>query len=75
MVDGEAKAGLGTPSRKLEFFSPTLYEWGWPEREYTIPWPLKSHVHPDNIDLGKGGNAAAAQLPPAHADPHPQRQR
>ena len=53
-VDGEDKAGFGTPSRKLEFFSPTLHEWGWTEREYTIPWPLKSHVHPDNIDIGKG---------------------
>ena len=54
MVDGEAKVGFGTPSRKLEFFSPTLREWGWPEKEYTIPWPLKSHVHPDNIDRDKG---------------------
>ncbi|MCA9993929.1 MAG: hypothetical protein KDE29_23275, partial [Anaerolineales bacterium] len=53
-IDGQAKVGLGTPSRKLEFFSQTLYAWGWPEREYTIPWPLKSHVHPDNIDPGRG---------------------
>ncbi len=55
MVDGRAKVGLNTPSRKLEFFSPTLYDWGWPEREYTIPWTLKSHVHPDNIEFDKGG--------------------
>jgi len=54
LVDGEAKAGVNTPSRKFEFFSPTLYEWGWTERDYTIPWPLKSHVHPDNIDREKG---------------------
>ena len=54
LIDGEAKVGVGTPSRKFEFFSPTLHEWGWPEREYTIPWPLKSHVHPDNIDRTKG---------------------
>ena len=54
MIDGEAKVGLDTPSRKLEFFSSTLREWGWPEKEYTIPWPLKSHVHPDNIDRGRG---------------------
>ncbi len=54
VVDGKPKVGVGTPSRKLEFFSPTMAEWGWPEREYTIPWPLKSHVHPDNIDRGKG---------------------
>ncbi len=54
VVDGEAKVGLGTPSRKLEFFSPTLHDWGWPEKDYTIPWPLKSHVHPDNINRNNG---------------------
>jgi anaerobic selenocysteine-containing dehydrogenase len=54
MVGGEAKVGFGTPSRKLEFFSPTLYEWGWRELEYTIPWPLQSHVHPERINRSKG---------------------
>lgn len=54
VVDGEAKLGVNTPSRKFEFFSRTLYEWGWPERDYTIPWPLRSHVHPDNIDRSRG---------------------
>jgi anaerobic selenocysteine-containing dehydrogenase len=54
MIDGKTKVGVGTPSRKFEFFSPTLQEWGWPEKEYTIPWPLKSHVHPDNINREKG---------------------
>ena len=46
--------GFNTPSRKLEFYSPTLAGWGWPEKEYTIPWPLKSHVSPDNIHREKG---------------------
>jgi anaerobic selenocysteine-containing dehydrogenase len=50
MIDGEPRVGFGTPSRKLELFSPTMHQWGWPEREYTIPWSLKSHVHPDHID-------------------------
>jgi anaerobic selenocysteine-containing dehydrogenase len=54
MVDGKPRTGVGTPSRKFEFFSPTLHEWGWPEKEYTIPWPLKSHVHPDNINRPQG---------------------
>jgi anaerobic selenocysteine-containing dehydrogenase len=54
MVDGKPRIGVGTPSRKFEFFSPTLHEWGWPEKEYTIPWPLKSHVHPDNINRPQG---------------------
>jgi anaerobic selenocysteine-containing dehydrogenase len=53
-VDGEVKVGFDTPSRKLEFFSPTLSQWGWDEKQYVIPWSLKSHVHPDNIDREKG---------------------
>ncbi len=54
LVDGRPKVGFSTPSRKLEFFSDTLYRWGWPEKEYTIPWPLKSHVHPTHINHNKG---------------------
>ena len=54
MVNEKPRVGVGTPSRKFEFFSPTLHEWGWPEKEYTIPWPLKSHVHPDNINRPQG---------------------
>jgi anaerobic selenocysteine-containing dehydrogenase len=54
LVDGEAKLGFTTPSRKLEFFSPTLRDWGWAEKPYTIPWTLESHVHPDRIDVEKG---------------------
>jgi len=46
--------GFGTPSGKLEFFSPTLHDWGWTEQEYAVPWPLPSHVAPDNIDRAKG---------------------
>lgn len=53
-VDGVRRAGFNTPSKKLEFFSPTMHDWGWPEREYTVPWPLRSHVHPENIDRQKG---------------------
>jgi len=54
MVDGEVKVGIATPSRKLEFYQPTMAEWGWSEIEYTVPHYLKSHVHPDNIDRAKG---------------------
>lgn len=54
MIEGEAKVGFGTPSRKLEFYQPTMAEWGWAEPEYTLPHYLKSHVHPDNIDPAKG---------------------
>jgi anaerobic selenocysteine-containing dehydrogenase len=55
MVDGQPRAGVKTPSQRFEFFSPTLHEWGWTEKEYTIPWTLKSHVHPDHIDFKNGG--------------------
>ena len=54
LIDGQAKVGVGTPSRKFEFYQPTMAEWGWTEQEYTIPHYLKSHVHPDNIDRTKG---------------------
>ncbi len=53
-IDGEARSGFATPSRKLEFYSRTLAAWGWPEKEYVIPWPLKSHVHPDEINRQAG---------------------
>lgn len=52
MVDGNACLGFPTPSRKQEFYSKTLVEWGWPE--YKIPTYIKSHIHQQNIDPGKG---------------------
>jgi anaerobic selenocysteine-containing dehydrogenase len=53
MIDGEPKVGFGTPSRKLEFHSRTLRDWGWPEKEYILPWTLESHVSPNQIDRTK----------------------
>jgi anaerobic selenocysteine-containing dehydrogenase len=44
--------GFDTPSRKLEFWSPTLAEWGWPE--VAIPGYIRSHVHPDRVDRAAG---------------------
>ncbi|MDR7435402.1 MAG: molybdopterin-dependent oxidoreductase [Armatimonadota bacterium] len=63
MVDGKPVQGFPTPSGKLEFFSTTLAEWGWPE--YAIPvYPrtpeergrmvhITSQVHPSEIDGAK----------------------
>ncbi|MCB9331229.1 MAG: molybdopterin-dependent oxidoreductase [Lewinellaceae bacterium] len=51
-VQGKACVGFPTPSRKQEFFSPTMIDWKWPE--YKIPTYLKSHIHPDEIDYEKG---------------------
>ena len=53
-IEGVRRRGFGTPSGKLEFFTPTLHDWGWKEKEYTIPWTLESHVSPRQIDRDKG---------------------
>jgi len=47
-IDGEILRGFPTPSGLLEFYSPTLVDWGW--KEYAIPTYIKSHVHPENMD-------------------------
>lgn len=47
-INGTVKRGFPTPSGRLEFFSRTLADWGWPE--YSIPSYFKSHVHPANLD-------------------------
>ena len=51
MIDGEVLRGWPTPSGKLEFYSTTLRDWGWPE--YALPSYIKSHVHPDNLREGE----------------------
>ncbi|MCP5028641.1 MAG: molybdopterin-dependent oxidoreductase [Actinomycetia bacterium] len=58
-VDGELKEGFPTPSKKLELFSTTLKDWGWPE--YATPKWIPSHVHWEDLDMepapdGTGGN-------------------
>jgi len=53
-VDGVGRVGFETPSRKLEFVSETLREWGWSELEYVIPYPLESHVAERFIDRLQG---------------------
>jgi len=51
-VEGKPVVGFGTPSRKLELFSPTLHAWHWPE--HAMPGYIKSHVHRDHIDHTQG---------------------
>jgi anaerobic selenocysteine-containing dehydrogenase len=46
-VDGQILRGFPTPSGRLEFYSRTLADWGWPE--YALPTYIKSHIHPDNL--------------------------
>jgi len=47
-VDGEILKGWPTPTGKLEFWSRTLHDWGWPE--LAIPKYIKSHIHPENLE-------------------------
>ncbi|HEY0319807.1 MAG TPA: molybdopterin-dependent oxidoreductase [Pyrinomonadaceae bacterium] len=47
-VDGATLRGFPTPSGRLEFYSKTLADWGWPE--WSTPVYIKSHVHPDNLE-------------------------
>ena len=51
-IEGEVVAGFPTPSRKLEIFSKTLSEWGWPEE--ALPGYVRSHVHRREMDASKG---------------------
>jgi anaerobic selenocysteine-containing dehydrogenase len=50
-VDGKVLRGFPTPSGRLEFYSPTLAAWGWPEA--AVPTYLKSHVHPERLEEGQ----------------------
>jgi len=43
LVNGSARVGFTTPSRRLEFFSQTLVDWGWPE--HAVPRYVPGHVH------------------------------
>ena len=48
-IDGVARTGFPTPSKKLELFSTTLKDWGW--EEYATPTWIPSHVHWEDLDL------------------------
>lgn len=43
--------GFTTPSKKLELFSQTMIDWGWPD--YSMPAYIKSHVHRENRKEGE----------------------
>jgi anaerobic selenocysteine-containing dehydrogenase len=57
LIEADAKAltdgtEFPTPSRKLEIFSGTMKEWGWPEQ--ALPGYEKSHVHRERLDASRG---------------------
>jgi len=53
LVVGERPVhGFATPTRRLELYSKTIAEWGWPEQ--AIPAYIESHVHRKYMDRDKG---------------------
>jgi anaerobic selenocysteine-containing dehydrogenase len=50
-VDGVVRRGFPTPSGRLEFYSRTLAQWGWPE--YALPTYIRSHIHPGRLAQGE----------------------
>ncbi len=49
LVDGTVREGFATPSRRLEWWSQTMAEWGWPDE--AMPAYLKTHVYWRDLDL------------------------
>jgi anaerobic selenocysteine-containing dehydrogenase len=50
--DGEGRVGFKTPSKKLEFFSQTLKDWGFGDQ--AIPEYIPSHVHYAELNESAG---------------------
>ena len=48
-IDGTPKHGFGSPSRKLEWYSSTMADWGWADE--AVPAYLKTHVYWRDLDL------------------------
>ena len=49
---GKARVGFPTPSKKLELWSPTMADWGWPE--HAAPTYIPSHIDEGKLDRDKG---------------------
>ncbi|MBI1759561.1 MAG: molybdopterin-dependent oxidoreductase [Actinobacteria bacterium] len=60
-IDGTVRRGFPTPSGMLEFYSPTLSQWGWPE--YALPTYIRSHVHPEAMEQGQKVLISTFRLP------------
>jgi len=48
-VDSQPMTGFASPSRKLEWYSRTMADWGW--KEDAIPTYLKTHVYWRDMDI------------------------
>ncbi|MFZ5479943.1 MAG: molybdopterin dinucleotide binding domain-containing protein [Myxococcota bacterium] len=61
VAEGEKRAGFATPSRRLELWSTTLAEWGWPEE--ALPNYVRSHVHREGMGPGEFALVPTFRLP------------
>jgi anaerobic selenocysteine-containing dehydrogenase len=61
MIDGVVRRGFPTPSGRLEFWSSTLANWGWPE--HALPGYIRSHVHPSVLDADQMVLLSTFRLP------------
>jgi anaerobic selenocysteine-containing dehydrogenase len=59
--EGRIVRGFPTPTGKLEFWSRTLTEWGWPE--YALPSYIRSHIHPENLEADQVPLISTFRLP------------
>jgi len=62
VVDGVARVGFPTPSRKLEFFSKTLKDWKWPE--HAVPG-TSAATSTGRTSTARRVRCAAADVPAA----------
>ena len=60
-VNGVIRRGFPTPSGRLEFWSRTLAQWGWPEM--AVPGYSRSHVHPQAMDRDQMCLVSTFRLP------------
>ena len=51
-TDDGGTHGFSTPSKKVEFYTKAMAEWGWPE--YAYPTPVESHVDISNFEVADG---------------------
>ncbi len=49
LEDGSARQGFRSPSRKLEWWSSTMHDWGWTDE--AIPGYQKTHVYWRDMDI------------------------
>ncbi len=60
-VQDKPREGFPTRTGKLEIWSRTMADWGWPE--HAAPGYIKSHVHPDELEDGQLVLNATFRLP------------